>query len=148
MAEKNSAGGRGQFNIKAAIQIYRSRVEISSTEIASIFGCAERGTKVNRLKKDALNQMRTEGRSPYGYGLINTKCAFRAWGLNIEELEKDYLRYKKLGFGDLPDAPMPTFRTHTKGIWSPDGKLRPEDIAEANRPFDVDSYLGVEEVNV
>ena len=100
----------GRFNIKAAIQIYRSTVEISRVEIAAIFGCAVNGSKVQRLKKDALKQMASEGLAPYGYGLVNTKCAFRAWKLDINELEKDYQRYMKLGLGDFP-APVPYSRS-------------------------------------
>ena len=134
MAEKNSTGGRGRFNIKAAIQVYRSTVEISSEDIAAIFGCAVNGTKVNRLKKEVRKQMAEEGIIPYGYGLVNTKCAFRAWGLKIEELEKDYLRYKKLGFEDLPDAPC---TTRPKGIWSPDGRI-PDDLTVINKPYEIE----------
>ena len=83
-------------DIDTAITIYYRYPEISSKEITQIFRKRSKAT-VSRLKKIAQKQMVEDDVYSYGMYKINTECAYRAWGIDVEDLEKRRNKLQKLG---------------------------------------------------
>ena len=83
-------------NIELAIQMYYSKIELSSADIKQLFEVKSSST-VAQLKKKALKLMTEEKKPMFSSHRVNTECAYRAWGFDIADLEKRYSRLKKLG---------------------------------------------------
>ena len=83
-------------DIDTAIGIYYRYPEISSKEITQIFRKRSKAT-VSRLKKIAQKRMIEDNVYSYGMYKINTECAYRAWGIDVEDLEKRRNKLQKLG---------------------------------------------------
>jgi len=83
-------------DIDTAISIYYRYPEISSKEITQIFKKRSKAT-VSRLKKLAQKRMIEDNVYSYGMYKINTECAYRAWGIDVEDLEKRRSKLQKLG---------------------------------------------------
>ena len=85
-------------SIESAIRIYYENIEIGNQEIIGLFGKIG-SDRIVRLKRLAKNQM-DEDEIPSWNGLrVNTKSAYKAWGLDITDLEKRYKKLKQLGVG-------------------------------------------------
>jgi len=82
--------------IDAAIRIFYRYPEIGTKEIAELFTRHSRST-INRLKKLAYEQMIKDNVYRHGMYKINTSSAYKAWGLDIEDLEKRRSKLQKLG---------------------------------------------------
>jgi hypothetical protein len=52
---------------------------------------------VNRLKKLAHKKMLEEEVYTMGMYKINTACAYKAWGIDVDDLEKRRNKLQKLG---------------------------------------------------
>jgi len=83
-------------DIDTAIIIYYRYPEISTKEIIQLFSKRSKST-VSRLKKLAQKRMIEDDVYAYGMYKINTECAYKAWGIDIEDLEKRRDRLQKLG---------------------------------------------------
>jgi len=83
-------------DIDTAISIYYRYPEISTKEIVQIFRKHSKAT-ISRLKKLAQKQMTEDNIYTYGMYKVNTECAYRAWGINVEDLEKRRNKLQKLG---------------------------------------------------
>ena len=83
-------------DIDTAISIYYRCPEISTKEIIQLFSKHSK-TTVSRLKKLAQKRMIEENIYTYGMYKVNTDCAYKAWGLDIEDLEKRRDKLQKLG---------------------------------------------------
>lgn len=83
-------------NIDTAISIYYHYPELSTKEISRLFNKNSKST-INRLKKVAKQQMIKENVCSYGMYKVNTKCAYKSWGIDIEDLEKRRNKLQKLG---------------------------------------------------
>ena len=83
-------------DIDTAIVIYYRHHEIGTKEIIQLFSKHSKST-VSRLKKLAQKRMIEENIYIYGMYKVNTECAYKAWGLNIEDLEKRRGKLQKLG---------------------------------------------------
>lgn len=79
-------------NIETALEIYYTCHELSNKEISKLFG-TNTFSVISRLKKKAKAQMDLENTPVWDARTVNTSAAFRAWGLDIKDLEA---RYKKL----------------------------------------------------
>lgn len=80
------------IDIKTAIQMYYERIELSSSDIAKLFGKRSSST-VTALKSLARQKMIEQDTPCWNAVNVNTAAAFEAWGLSIDDLEE---RYKKL----------------------------------------------------
>lgn len=82
-------------SIENAIFIYYSRIEIGNKDITELFGNLSSAT-ISRLKRKAREQMAIDGvKSWTGYG-VSTESAYRAWNLDINDLERRYAKLKEL----------------------------------------------------
>ena len=83
-------------DIDTAIMIYYRYPEIGAKEIVQIFRKRSKST-VSRLKKIAQKRMIEEDIYTNGMYKINTESAYRAWGIDVEDLEKRRNKLQKLG---------------------------------------------------
>ncbi len=84
-----------QINVKEAVKIYYSKIEIGSSEIKQIFSVGS--TTAGKLKKPVKERMALENKKPMSSGNVLTKTAFEVWGLDIRELERMYNKSVALG---------------------------------------------------
>ena len=83
-------------DIDTAIAIYYKCPEISTKEIVQLFSKHSKST-VNKLKKLAQRRMIEENVYIHGMYTVNTYCAYKAWGIDVEDLEKRRNKLQKLG---------------------------------------------------
>jgi len=83
-------------NLDTAIQIYYRYPEIGSKEMAQLFTRKSKST-INRLKKVAHNQMLEDNIFTHGMYKLNTKSAYKAWGIDVNDLEKRRNKLLELG---------------------------------------------------
>ena len=83
-------------DIDTAISIYYHYPEISTKEIAQLFTKHSK-TTINRLKKIAQKNMVENDVYSLGMYKINTACAYRAWGIDVDDLEKRRSKLQRLG---------------------------------------------------
>ena len=74
-------------DIDTAISIYYKYPEISTKEIILLFNKHSKST-VSKLKKIAQKRMIEDDVYSHGMYKINTECAYRAWGIDVDDLEK------------------------------------------------------------
>ncbi len=79
-------------DIETAIRLYYERIELSNADIRELFGDLSPAT-ISKLKKKAREIMSRENIPEWSAQNVNTEAAFKAWGLDISDLER---RYKKL----------------------------------------------------
>ena len=85
---------------ETALQIYYTRIELSNTDIRSLFGGNISNTTITRLKNIAKEEMVKENIYTWQPQNVNTHIAFKAWGLNIKQMEQNFNKLKELGFID------------------------------------------------
>lgn len=83
-------------DVKNALRIYYEKTELGNKEIAELFGTKARST-IGKIKKIAQEKMAEENTPFWDPRSVNTEVAFRAWGLNIDNLERRYKKLKSLG---------------------------------------------------
>lgn len=86
-------------DIALAVELYYSRIDLSNSDIKRLFGGVS-ANKISSLKKLADAQRREKGMASWDPRRVNTMCAFEAWGLDIEDLErrlKALRRFEKKG---------------------------------------------------
>ena len=83
-------------DIDTAILIFYRYPEISTKEIIQLFNKCSKST-VSRLKKLAYRQMIEDEKYTLGMYKINTESAYRAWGIDVEDLEKRRSKLNRLG---------------------------------------------------
>lgn len=83
-------------SIETAIRLYYERIELTNTDIRELFGKIS-GATISKLKETAREKMREENAPVWNARWVRTDSAYRAWGLNIDDLEKRYARLRKFG---------------------------------------------------
>lgn len=86
-------GGEKMRNpdIELAVRLYYESIEIGSQEIMQLYSCSPATAK--KKKEQALDLMAEEKKRPCLRAHVNTRIAFRAWGIDIADFEN---RLKKL----------------------------------------------------
>lgn len=79
-------------NIATAIRLFYEKTELTNNDIKTLFGKLANST-IARLKDKAWQQMIADGVTVWNSHRVNTVAAYKAWGLNIDDLE---MRQKKL----------------------------------------------------
>ena len=82
-------------DIDTAISIYYRYPEIGTKEITLLFRKHSKSTII-RLKKIAQKNMIENNVYSIGIYKINTVCAYKAWGIDVEDLEKRRNKLQKL----------------------------------------------------
>lgn len=77
-----------------AIKLYYSYSELSNANIRELFGQLSPATIV-KLKEKARQVMIELGKPIYNANYVNTECAFKAWGIDIDNLERCYKKLKE-----------------------------------------------------
>ncbi len=84
-------------SLETAIRLYWEKIELRSSDIKVLFGRIG-SEKVVQLKKQAQELMDERHTPQWNASRVNTKVAYEAWGLDIDDLEKRYNKLKKLAF--------------------------------------------------
>ena len=84
-------------DIETAVKIFYTYPELGTAEIQQLFNCG-RNSAV-KLKAIAREKQKEKGLIPYSDSSVNTRCAYEAWGIDIEDLEKRLIVARKL-FGE------------------------------------------------
>lgn len=82
-------------DIKLALKMYHTMTEIGTSEIEKLFDVKE--TKATNMKKEVKEVMAKKGVKSWIPHSINTKIAFEHWGIDIEEMKKNFKELKRLG---------------------------------------------------
>lgn len=80
-------------DIKNAIIMYYSKTELRARDVIELFDCAP--STASRLKKIAMGYITEKNIPVWNAGQVNTKAAYAAWGLDIDDLEKRYNKLKR-----------------------------------------------------
>ena len=81
-------------DIETVLRIYYERLELSNKDIRTLFETSA-GT-VYRLKAVAKEEMDAMGLQCWNATHVNTEAAYKAWGIDIERLERNYKRLQSL----------------------------------------------------
>lgn len=81
-------------NIGKAVEMYYSKIELSTKDIIELFECSK--SSANKLKQMAIDLMVAEGKIPFNKANVLTSIAYRAWSIDIVDLEKRYIKLKKM----------------------------------------------------
>ena len=82
-------------DIKRLVEIYYENMELGGKEISEIFVNPSKSS-IQRLKKVAREQMARENVKPWDSRKVKTACAYKAWGLDIDDLEKRLAKLNKI----------------------------------------------------
>lgn len=83
-------------SLETAIRLYYENLELGNTEIKELFRVAS-GKKILTLKQMAKERMEEQDIPLWNALRVNTKTAYEAWGLDINDLERRYNKLQKLG---------------------------------------------------
>lgn len=79
-----------------ALIIYYSHNEIGNKEIRQLFGSQLSPNTIVRLKNLAREKMQEDNRLAFRPNVVNTKSAYKAWGIDIVEVEEGFKKLQKL----------------------------------------------------
>ena len=88
-------------DIETAIRLYYERIELSNSDIAALFGCS-RATAI-KLKRLGKEQMDADEIPNWNALHVNTRSAFKAWGMDIADLEQRLKRLRQLKLRDVQE---------------------------------------------
>ena len=74
-------------DVENALRIYYDRLELSNKDIRELFPDVKSNTTITRLKHIARDLMVKESIFSLNPMYVNTQSAFRAWGIDPEDLE-------------------------------------------------------------
>lgn len=85
-------------DIRTAIELYYTRLELDNADIKKLFGVTSNTTvgKLKTLVREIMAEKNILFRDPR---CVNTIVAYEAWGLNIKDLEERYTNLQKLNRG-------------------------------------------------
>lgn len=75
------------LDVRKAVEMYYSRLDLSNSDICALFGKISPST-VYKLKLLAEEQRKEDGVACWSANRVNTMCAYKAWGIDIEDLER------------------------------------------------------------
>lgn len=81
-------------DLKNAISMYYEKIELTTKDVTSLFNCSR--SKAFELKTIARQKEFEDEVKVWDASRINTQSAFRAWGIDIEDLETRYSKLRKL----------------------------------------------------
>lgn len=85
-------------SVEAALRIYYEKRELRIGDIMDLFDCSR--TRATALRKRALEEQAASEEPLWDNRAVNTKCAFKSWGIDIRELEDALGRLRRLRLCD------------------------------------------------
>ena len=82
-------------SIENALKIYYENAEIGNKEIKILFGNRSTAT-ISKLKRLAKGEMIKNDVPTFGVNKVNTAIAYKAWGIDIVDLEERRKKLKEL----------------------------------------------------
>lgn len=100
MTNTRNAGVRVRIpalaSIAEAVAMYYQRIELSNRDIQTLFGGKIGKSTVQKLKAKAREEMANNNTPVWNSMKVNTEDAFKAWGLDIDDLERRLKKLEKL----------------------------------------------------
>jgi len=81
-------------DIETAVRLYYERVEFSTSDIKVLFNVSD--TTARKLKAKGFEQQRTDGVPSWNATCVYVNSAFKAWGLDINDLEARLQKLRRL----------------------------------------------------
>jgi hypothetical protein len=81
-------------DLAKAVEMYYTRHELAPADIRTLFGCS--ASTAQKLRRRGKEQMAMDGVPAWNDQYVNTACAFRSWGLEIEKLEQGLRALRRL----------------------------------------------------
>ncbi len=92
-------------DLGVAVRMYYEKQMLSSKDILTLFGGKHGSATIQRLKNMAKDKMIEDNVCVWNAAMVDTETAFKAWGLDIANLERRYAKLQKYGFtGSEPAA--------------------------------------------
>lgn len=88
-------GFKRPVDMETAVRIYWSNYELGNAEIKELFGKIG-AESITRHKKAARAVMLEKNIKVSGQFTVDTKCAYEAWGIDIDDCEKKLAKIVKL----------------------------------------------------
>ena len=82
-------------SIEQAVKLYYEKKELTIQDIMALFGVSR--TKAGFLKKRGLEEQISKNVPLWNARAVDTACAYRSWGLDIDEMENALRKLRKLG---------------------------------------------------
>lgn len=82
-------------DIKTAVQIYYTKPEIVTDDIVELFSVGK--STAQKLKNKVREEMARQGVKVWLPYSVNTKVAYKVWGLDITDLESRLKKLQRLG---------------------------------------------------
>lgn len=85
------------IRLGVAVKLYENEPELTVSDISNLFNCGS--DKATKLLRQAVEQQTQDRIFPISLDSVDTKSAFRAWGLDFERIKETYLKLKSIGLG-------------------------------------------------
>ena len=85
-------------SLENALRIYYEKRELRIGDIMELFGCSK--SRACALRKRALEEQAETGEPLWDTRAVNTKCAFRSWGIEVRDLEDSLGKLRRLRLCD------------------------------------------------
>lgn len=82
-------------DIDTALRIYYTYPEIGNKEIQQLFGTIGKSTIIAHKKAVQVKQIEDNIRTSQK-NTVNTECAFKVWGIDVDDLERRREKLKSL----------------------------------------------------
>ncbi len=82
-------------SVESALEVYYKFPQLGNKEIRLIFGQIG-SAKICQLKVIARDKMHERGEILYNDRLVGTDAAFKAWGIDVADLEKRFTRLRRM----------------------------------------------------
>ena len=83
-----------------ALKLYYTKRELRNADLKLLFG-AIGSARIVKLKELARDAMRDKDVPTLDNQAVNTNCAYEAWGIDVNELEKNYSKLRRLGLEEI-----------------------------------------------
>ena len=83
-------------DVENALRIYYDRLELSNKDIKELFPDVKSNATITRLKHIARDLMVKESILSLNPMYVNTRAAFRAWGIDPEDLEARLTKLRRM----------------------------------------------------
>lgn len=81
-------------DVETAVRLYYTKSELTNADVAELFGTGESQTiKIKKMAKTEMAKRGVKSWLPYA---VNTKIAYEAWGIDIDDYERRLRKLRSL----------------------------------------------------